>query len=342
MKAFSSDSAAVGALEAIDDMKAFSSDSAAGGARDEAIDDMKAISSDSAAVGALEEAIDDMKAFSSDSAAVGALEAIDMKAFSSDSAAAGARGEDIDDTKASSSDSAAVDVLEDLGSGTIKSGGLQDINWGKVGGGACTLADGSERSGTSAGSFSSPSSAPLSSETSFGSKGTETELRSERETETAAAAFCGQRQAPRASKVSRQAKKKKKFVENLSEPDLKGKTALSWCDQNVPMNSDQDISDTIPSKAEAAAALEEGDASEMDFALVEGAPPPSEEPDDSGFIVKARQRDKETAGGGRVEARVRQLLRMMQLVLASTLAPDDRADRLLDIALRLRAELEEP
>jgi hypothetical protein len=157
----------------------------------------------------------------------------------------------------------------------------------------------------------------------------------------AAAAACGQRQAPWASKVSRQAKKKKKpkFVENLSESDLKGKTALSWCDQNVPMNSDQGIADTTPSKAAAAAALEEGDVLLMDFALVEGAPPPTEEPDHSMAIVKARQRDLATGGGGRVEARVRQLMRMMQLVHVSTLAPDARVQKLLAICEGLRVAL---
>merc|ERR550514_695776 len=60
------------------------------------------------------------------------------------------------------------------------------------------------------------------------------------EKEMAAAAFCGQRQAPKASKTSLQAKKS---VEDLGEADLKGKTVLIRCDLNVPLNADLEITD---------------------------------------------------------------------------------------------------
>merc|ERR1719284_502830 len=60
------------------------------------------------------------------------------------------------------------------------------------------------------------------------------------EKEMAAAAFCGQRPAPKASKTSLQAKKS---VEDLSEADLKGKTVLIRCDLNVPLNADLEITD---------------------------------------------------------------------------------------------------
>merc|ERR1719284_2223480 len=60
------------------------------------------------------------------------------------------------------------------------------------------------------------------------------------EKEMAAAAFCGQRSAPRQSAVVRQAKKS---VEDLAEGDLKGKTVLIRCDLNVPLNGDLEITD---------------------------------------------------------------------------------------------------
>merc|ERR1719393_910389 len=56
----------------------------------------------------------------------------------------------------------------------------------------------------------------------------------------AAAAFCGQRKAPKASRTSLQAKKS---VEDLGEADLKGKTVLIRCDLNVPLNADLEITD---------------------------------------------------------------------------------------------------
>merc|ERR1719284_428506 len=60
------------------------------------------------------------------------------------------------------------------------------------------------------------------------------------EKEMAAAAFCGQRQAPKASKTSLNAKKS---VQDLGEADLKGKTVLIRCDLNVPLNADLEITD---------------------------------------------------------------------------------------------------
>ncbi|CAK0803255.1 unnamed protein product, partial [Prorocentrum cordatum] len=54
----------------------------------------------------------------------------------------------------------------------------------------------------------------------------------------AAAAFCGQRKVPKASRTSLQAKKS---VEDLGEADLKGKTVLIRCDLNVPLNADLEI-----------------------------------------------------------------------------------------------------
>ncbi|CAK0803259.1 unnamed protein product, partial [Prorocentrum cordatum] len=60
------------------------------------------------------------------------------------------------------------------------------------------------------------------------------------EKEMAAAAFCGQRKVPKASRTSLQAKKS---VEDLGEADLKGKTVLIRCDLNVPLNADLEITD---------------------------------------------------------------------------------------------------
>merc|ERR1719324_536115 len=60
------------------------------------------------------------------------------------------------------------------------------------------------------------------------------------EREVAAAAFCGQRKAPKASRTSLQAKKS---VEDLGEADLKGKTVLIRCDLNVPLNAKLEITD---------------------------------------------------------------------------------------------------
>merc|ERR1719254_458524 len=55
-----------------------------------------------------------------------------------------------------------------------------------------------------------------------------------------AAAFCGQRRAPKQAKAAMQAKMS---VEDLSEADLKGKKVLIRCDLNVPLNSDLEITD---------------------------------------------------------------------------------------------------
>merc|ERR1719254_248891 len=55
-----------------------------------------------------------------------------------------------------------------------------------------------------------------------------------------AAAFCGQRRAPKQACTSLQAKKS---VEDLGEADLKGKKVLIRCDLNVPLNSSLEITD---------------------------------------------------------------------------------------------------
>ena len=90
----------------------------------------------------------------------------------------------------------------------------------------------------------------------------------------------------------------------------------------------------------AAAALDECAESEDNYDLVEDAPPPREAPDDMPEIVRARQLDR-AGGGGKVEARVRQLLYRMQSVLMAKLEPTDRADELVSIQMKLREALED-
>merc|ERR1719414_2070735 len=65
-------------------------------------------------------------------------------------------------------------------------------------------------------------------------------MEAQSEKELVAAAFCGQRQAPKQAKVAMQAKAS---VEDLPDAELKGKTVLIRCDLNVPLNSDLEITD---------------------------------------------------------------------------------------------------